>query len=267
MKALTVSMPSPFKSLCTLLPVCLLTVLACASVQAAEPLESAIKTRIDGQQDSIKAQQKIDILADQTTTLLEEYRQLIQQTQSLHSYNNQLQRLVDNQEKQLQSFERQFVTIRVTQRKIVPLMLRMIEVLEDFVKLDLPFLPDERIGRLGELHRLMDDPELSLPEKYRRLNEAYQIEMDYGRTIEAYSGALVSQGEQRTVDFLRLGRVALYYNTFDGLESGYWDSQSRSWEKLPSLFNKAIHRGLQIARNEIPPDLMTLPLPLAEVPQ
>ncbi len=236
-----------------------------AGAQAADPLNSAIKTRIQGQQESISSQRKIDTLADQTTTMLEEYRQLIQQTQSLRSYNDQLQRLVDNQEEQLQSFERQFISIRVTQRKIVPFMLRMIDVLEDFVKLDLPFLPDERIGRLAELHRLMDDPELGLPEKYRRINEAYQIEMDYGRTIEAYSGELVSQGERRTVDFLRLGRVALYYNTFDGQESGYWDSKTHSWKKLPSLFNKAVHRGLQIARKEIPPDLMTLPLPLAEV--
>ncbi len=267
MTALTSIMNSQLYRPCQQLAACLLALLSAVSAQAADPLESAIKTRIEGQQESIATQHKIDTMADQATTMLEEYRQLIQQSQSLRSYNDQLQRLVDNQEKQLQSFERQFVSIRVTQRKIVPLMLRMIEVLEDFVKLDLPFLPDERIGRLAELHRLMDDPELGLPEKYRRINEAYQIEMDYGRTIEAYSGALVDAGEQRTVDFLRLGRVALYYNTFDGLESGYWDNKSHSWKKLPEQFNKAVHRGLQIARKEIPPDLMSLPLPVAEVAQ
>lgn len=264
MMAHSYSMPIRQKISCPLFSVLTLVLLVCSGAWAADPLDSAIKTRIQGQDESIKSQKKVDALADQATTMLEEYRQITQQSQSLRSYNDQLQRLVDNQEKQLQSFERQFISLRVTQRKIVPLMLRMIDVLEDFVKLDLPFLPNERIGRLAELHRLMDDPEISLPEKYRRINEAYQIEMDYGRTIEAYSGELVSQGEQRTVDFLRLGRVALYYNTFDGQESGYWDSKTRSWKKLPTLFNKTIHRGLQIARKEIPPDLMTLPLPLAE---
>ena len=64
---------------------------------------------------------------------------------------------------------------------------------------------------------------MGLPERFRRIMEAYQVETDYGRTIEAYSGKLARDGKPRTVDFLRAGRVALVYATLDGGETGYWD--------------------------------------------
>ena len=31
---------------------------------------------------------------------------------------------------------------------------------------------------------MMDNPEMGLPERFRRIMEAYQVETDYGRTIQ-----------------------------------------------------------------------------------
>ena len=67
-------------------------------------------------------------------------------------------------------------------------MLKMIEVMSLFVELDLPFLPEERQTRIIQLQTLMERADVTLAEKYRRILEAYQVETEYGRTIEAYKG-------------------------------------------------------------------------------
>ena len=70
--------------------------------------------------------------------------------------------------------------------------------------------------RVANLKRLMDDADTPLSEKYRRVMEAYQVEVQYGHTIEAYQGELRDPGSSRMVEFLRLGRVGLYYLSLDG---------------------------------------------------
>jgi hypothetical protein len=145
----------------------------------------------------------------------------------------------------------------------------MVETLEQFVQLDSPFLVEERAGRVKDLKQLVDLPDVSLAEKYRRIMEAYQVEAEYGRTIEAYTGELpageANDAKGRTVNFLRVGRMVLLYATLDGGESGYWDAQSKSYKSLPSDFNREIEHGLQIARKEAAPDLLKVPLPAPEV--
>ncbi|MGH8568137.1 MAG: DUF3450 family protein, partial [Gammaproteobacteria bacterium] len=117
---------------------------------------------------------------------------------------------------------------------------------------------------------VMDSSEVTLAEKYRRLMEAYQVESEYGRTIEAYRGDLKEKddkGKQQTraVDFLRFGRLALYYLTLDRLEAGYWAPKAKRFEKLSSEYRSDIERGLRIARKQAAPDLLKLPVPVVEV--
>jgi hypothetical protein len=101
-------------------------------------------------------------------------------------------------------------------------------------------------------------------EKFRRILEAYQIENDYGNTIEAYKADLTMNDVSSSVDFLRLGRVALYYQRFDGSETGYWNKEQKQWQTLSTDYHNAIRNGLRIARKETAPDLLTLPIPAAE---
>lgn len=227
---------------------------------AANALDSAIDERVAGQKEAIASQKRIDKLAGQTWSMLLEFRQTNQRLADLRLYHRQLLREVENQRKELASLERQLANVHVTNRRLVPLMLRMVEVLEQFIVLDMPFLLQERKARLENLKRLMDRADVSLPEKYRRILEAYQIETDYGRTIEAYTGERRLDGQAQAVNFLRVGRVALLYESLDREETGYWDRTEHNWKALPKEYNRAIHRGLRIARNEIPPDLINLPM-------
>ena len=142
-------------------------------------------------------------------------------------------------------------------------MIRMIDALEEFVKLDVPFLLKERTERVAKLKTLMNRPNVTEAEKYRLITEAYQIENEYGRTIEAYRGQLATTDgtEGRDVEFLRIGRVALVYRTFDGEEIGAWDTNGRKWVELPAQYNASIRDGFRIARKQAAPDLFRIPVP------
>ncbi|HER19893.1 MAG TPA: DUF3450 domain-containing protein, partial [Chromatiales bacterium] len=111
---------------------------------------------------------------------------------------------------------------------------------------------------------MMDRADVTISEKYRRLLESYQIEYDYGRNIEAYSGELEEGGETRTVDFLRIGRLALLYQTLDGQETGVWHPSERRWEKLGDEYRASVSEGIRMARKQVAPDLIRIPLSAPE---
>ncbi len=232
-----------------------------------DKLNQAIKTDLATNKAAIQSQKKIDKLSDQTAKMLEEYRSATRQTETLRTYNQYLKDLVNSQVEEKESLEKQLQEIEITQREIVPLILNMLENLETFIKLDLPFLPEERQNRVNQLKEMMLRADVTNAEKFRRILEAYQIENDYGNTIEAYRAVLPLNGVNSAVDFLRLGRVALYYQRLDGSETGLWNKESKSWETLPTEYSHAIRNGLRIARKEAAPDLLIVPVPAAEAAQ
>ena len=79
------------------------------------------------------------------------------------------------------------------------------------------------------LQNLMPRADVAISEKYRLILEAYQIELDYGQTLDAYEGRLGTGADARTVEFAQLGRVSLMYRTLDGSETGYWDANQKTW--------------------------------------
>ena len=107
---------------------------------------------------------------------------------------------------------------------------------------------------------MMGRADVTHSEKFRRILEAYQIENEYGRTIETYQASLAKSDSPRTVQFLRVGRVVLVYQTLDGQESGVWNQKTRSFEILPPEYSRAITKGMRIALKQAPPDLLRLPL-------
>ena len=116
---------------------------------------------------------------------------------------------------EIDSLLEQIKTLDQTNIEITPLMLKMVATLEEFIELDVPFQMEERRERVALLKATMDSPNVTASEKYRKILESYQIETDFGRTIEAYESSLGESDETRTYSFLRIGRVALLYQSLD----------------------------------------------------
>ncbi len=252
-------MPRPIQYLSMPLA-CLLWFALIGQTIAKEPLDDAIATKLESQEDALTAQNQIDKLADQTEDLLQQYRTTLRKKADLAIYNKQLSNLIKQQKHDLDALQRQLDNVEDTQRGIVPLMLKMIDTLAMFVQLDQPFLQQERARRVASLKTIMDQPDVSLPDKYRRIMESYQIEMDYGRTIEAYKETITLAKQDYTVNILRIGRLVLLFQTLDGNLSGRWNTATMAWEVLPSEYHRSIKQGLEIARKQSPPDFMILPI-------
>ena len=190
---------------------------------------------------SAKVQSRIDALDEQTRQDYYEYIHTVKRAEQIETYNAQLQKLISSQEDELNQLEQQLVSLSDTEQAALPLLNKMLKTLNSFDQKDLPFLTTERSERLTRLSALLDRADVSVAEKYRQVLEAYQIEVEYGRTLEAYSGMLtVIEQPSRDVTFLRLGRVALYYQTSDGQESGQWNPETQSWQQLAESMNLSL---------------------------
>lgn len=229
-------------------------------VRSLAVVDQAIAERQKSNEQSAGSQAKIDKLSDETDSLVAKYRSTLQETEALDTYNNQLRVLLESQQKEIASLREQIDRVTAVGREVIPLMLRMIDALDNFIAVDLPFLPEERRERVTDLRALMDRADVTISEKYRRVLEAYQIENEFGRTIEAYRGTLAAEGAPRTVDYLRIGRNALLYQTIDGRESGMWNQDSQSWTVLGDRYRLPIRQGLRMARKQEAPDMILVPL-------
>jgi predicted RNase H-like nuclease (RuvC/YqgF family) len=231
-----------------------------AGVVHAQTLASTLQAEENINDKSAQSQARVSSLARQTQDLLTEYRSVVREVESLKIYNDNLERIVVDQRNEVQSINRQLEGLEATNRGVVPLMLEMIDTLDQIVEADIPFRIDERRARVERLRDMMDQAEVTASEKYRRVMEAYQGELEFGRTTEAYSARL--PGTEQTVDFLRVGRTLLVYQTSDNAVTGWFNPRSRQFEELDDdRFRLEVKNGLSIARNEKAPDLVMLPVP------
>jgi hypothetical protein len=190
------------------------------------------------------------------------YAKLLADAESYQRYNTLIERQLDSQRSELASLEAQVLQLDTTGTDVVAMVQRMFQQLDEFVAADLPFLDpvSDRKERIARLRDLVADEGVALPEKYRRLLEAYQIELEYGRNVASYTG---KTEDGRDAEFVRVGRVALLYRTADGLESGYWDRDGGKWV-IDNDSSDAVLQALRIARKEVAPDVMHVPVPAAQ---
>ena len=209
-------------------------------------------------------QQRVEQVADQTDKLLNDYKTVTKVVDGLLVYNSLLQRQINNQEEEKTAIAQSIDNVALIERQIVPMMTRMIDSVEQFIELDTPFLLDERHKRIERLRGMMERSDVSAAEKFRRVIEAYQIENDYGRTIEAYRGTVDINGNAQEVDFLRIGRVSLTYQSVGGQHTGVWDQEAEAYVELPpEKYKTQVAHGIRVARKQVAPDLLIIPVPAA----
>lgn len=238
-------------------------VLLCQTAWAQAPqalLDATVQEQAQSDSDAVRSQLRISQLADETTELLGEYRLALQQLDRVRIYNDNLAALVADQEAEAADIRQQLDDFTNTEQGIVPLMFNMISALEQFIELDMPFQRTERVERVRRLRDNMESADITISEKYRQIMDAYLVETDFGRTVEAYIDTLEIDGAPTQVDILRVGRVLLAYQTPDRTATGYFDLDTRSWAPLSDDYRTAVTQGLRIARRQAAPDLLQLPV-------
>ncbi|MBL4607155.1 MAG: DUF3450 domain-containing protein [Pseudomonadales bacterium] len=210
----------------------------------------------------VKSQQKVENMDDQIQTLQAKIKTHQRQLETLEKYNQRMEKLVSHQQQEISRLEDETKRVTHLDREMLPLVEDMLENLETFIASDLPFLPQERTERLQNLNGMLNRADVSVAEKFRRLLEAYQIESEYGRTLEVYTGQLPES--EVVVNFLRVGRNILFYKSQNGQEISRWDNKGKAWVGVSKKYHRDIKKAYLIAKNQRAPELLLLPMPSAE---
>ena len=211
-----------------------------------------------------RSQQKINSLFEQSQDMLYEYRGIVDEYENLKVYNDHVQRLVDDQNASLASLQRQIDGIEGTKQGVVPLMYKMIDSLEQFIELDIPIHKERRLERVAGLRDIMEEANVTDSERFRQIIETFQAEMDYGAGLIAYEGKLQFQGEEISVDFFHLGRVALMAQSLDLKNGWIYNNETNEWEALGDEYLSSLTKAIRMARKQTAPDLIRLPIYAAE---
>jgi peptidoglycan hydrolase CwlO-like protein len=119
--------------------------LTASAVQAAE-VNDVLKAGAVKVKTAQVAQTKVDRIADQTDGLLQEFKQVNKQIESLRVYNSQLDRQIVSQKTMMSELQESIKNATVIERGISPLMASMLDGLGDFIELDMP-LKQKRVAK------------------------------------------------------------------------------------------------------------------------
>ncbi len=184
--------------------------------------------------------------------------------EGLKVYNDQLAKQLEAQNKAKSEIRGSIAQAGSLGPQVAPILNKMLASLEQFIKADLPFKRQERLESIGELKALMLNSAASDSDRFRNIMDIYTVETEYGNTYEAYPATVDIGGVETPVDMLRVGRLALYYQTKDQKNSGMWDRASNSWKAIDSSHNRNVRKAIKVAAKTIAPEMMSLPIPAPE---
>jgi hypothetical protein len=207
------------------------------------------------------SQERINSVVEGTRTLADDYRAINKEIDGLRVYNRLMTAQTNGQQATLDDIALSMDQVDVINRQIFPLMQRMIDGLEQSIALDIPFLMEERNNRMSALRETMERSDVSVAEKFRKVMEAYQIEMDYGSSSETYRESLEVEGTVRDYNMLRIGRIGLYFQSDDSRITGQWDIEQGQYVLIGNEHRNEIRKGIRMAKDLIAPELLLLPVP------
>ena len=226
----------------------------------ATDMEAVLEVGRDNSNQSAVSQDKIDSTEKQTDKIINEWKVVSKQVEGLKIYNEQKRIQIQAQLDLMDNLDDQLTQVVVMQRQIPPLAQRMLEGLERFVELDVPFHVEERKQRLDLVRSSLSNPKVTASEQVRQILEAYNIESEYGRKIDAFESSIVIDGQEIVANVLVIGRIGMFYQTKDERTSGIWDKDANDWIELDSGYRTAIRMAKKLA----PTDMLMLPVVIKE---
>lgn len=230
------------------------------SLFSQEIVDNTINLSVEASNLSEDAQEKIEELDEISKKLYFDYKDTLNEYKALKSYDDQLSKIIDAQFAEIANINNQIDSLDDINIDILPLLKTMTDTLRKVINIDIPFLKESRIDRVNNLDELLLRADITTAEKFRKVFEAYQIEANFGKTIENYPGYIVLNGDEVAVDFFRLGRLGLYYRTPNGKETGFWNLNTNDWSHEGSGLDDDIKVALDISNRQSPPNFITLPL-------
>lgn len=234
----------------------LILFLCLQSLILANPIDQSMQVIEQTNKKLKDYQAQINNVDEEREVLLGEYKYTNAELKNSRIYNNQLRGIIQSQKDEMINIDEQFVQIEKTQKNIFPLMLQMVESLKNLVKMDMPFLLEERMARVQRLEDSLTQADIKTAEKYRIILEAFKIEYDYANSIESYQDKI----DDKTYTILRLGRTALYFQSLDLTQYGYWNKELNQWVEIDDGTAKSnIRKAIKIAKKEQNVDFLELP--------
>lgn len=227
----------------------------------SSPLDRAMDV-IEGKTIALAAtQEEINRLANDTSATYEAFKRANDALEALLVLNAGFRMQISIQEENIVTLDKSIADVEVVTREIPLLMEKMLSSITQFIELDYPFKVEERANRIQFARDAIDNPDVSIAEKFRQVLVMYQTETSYGRTHETYPATITLGGIERDVNIARVGRIALLYQTMDRRETGTWDNNARMWVELePGDYRTAVQSAIRVISNLDSARIIDLPI-------
>jgi len=226
---------------------------------AAAQLDSALREASQSTASSAASQQTVESLDDEAGDMQREYSALLQRKDSLDIFVKRQELYLESQTDEISSLREQLNTVEQTKQDLVPMMIRMAVDLRNEIKSDYPFNRDRRLAAVDRVMANLSDPSVAPVEQYRQILTAYQNEVTYGQGVNSYEGPHPDDAN-RTVDFLRFGRVSFVYMSKEEDEIKFYDLESGGWTSVGTDLALQMRQAIRMAKNEATQDLVTIPV-------
>ncbi len=235
--------------------------LVCVTLATQTTLEDVFEEINSLNELANEVQSKINGLEREHLDAKYNYRNKLKSIDGLKVHNSNLRLKISKQEDAIEVLRESIAEVDLIEAQITPLMWRMIEGLKQLIELDKPFELEERKQRVADLRELMERFDVEVSEKFAQVLRAYEIESDFGRTMDVSQKELqLPDGNVHNVNILRVGRIALVYQTLQGDETGWWNPNTSAWEKLPNSYNTPIKNGIKMANKQLTSGLFQVPI-------
>ena len=223
-------------------------------------LDSATSIVSETIKSAAESQARIDEKDKRTQKMKTEIERIKQDLENLEVYKKHLSNLLQSQKKEIEKMNNGIQGVHDIKIGIVPLMYRMIDELSIWISKDLPLFTASRQERIELLKAMMLRADVTDSEKFVRILETYQIELDYGSKLSINAEKIMLDGLIREVDVLHFGRISMVAKSLKGDLFWYYDKQQQKWHSLASKDHSSLQNAFDVVYEDSAPSLIMLPL-------